>query len=115
MMQTDVKIASGESLSTVVDCLYGMPCGIVMPAAWTSAVISFAVAPSLPSGEPGTFVPLRNSAGGVVSVTVAAETAVSLDPAQFAGFRWLKLRSGTSASPVNQAADRTLDVILRDG
>jgi hypothetical protein len=50
---------------------------------------------------------------GEVSYPAAASEYLALDPTQFAGVRYLKLRSGTAGTPVNQGAERSLSVVLR--
>ena len=112
-----VTIASGESLSGVVDLRGIHPVGAYqvvgfqMPSSWTSASVSFAV-----SSDGVTFVPLYwdgaefvvNAGGGAV-----ASGGVSVEPSAFAGWPFLKVRSGTAASAVNQAAERSVVVLTR--
>ena len=104
-------IASGASSSNELNVGEWKYAGLVMPSSWTSAVITFLV--SNKSG--GTFVPLYDDAGVEVSVTVSQGTAVGLANAALAlaPWRYVKLRSGTAASPVNQAADRTIELVLK--
>jgi hypothetical protein len=106
-------IANAASLSAEVDLGLGRSLvGIIVPSTWTTAVLSFAASPT--SG--GTFYPLYNAAGSeVVTGSIAGGTAVwvALDPADFAGVRYLKVRSGTNAAPVNQAGADTLTLITR--
>lgn len=104
-------VASGASQSgelNVGDWTYA---GLVMPSEWTTADITFLV--SNKSG--GTFVPLYDDAGIEVTVKASQGTAVGLANAALAlaPWRYVKLRSGTSASAVNQAGDRTIEVVLK--
>lgn len=106
-------IANGASLSGTIDLGAGerQLVGIQMPAAWTAASLTFAV-----SHDGVTFVPLYwdgaeytiAAAGGA-----AASLGVSLEPSAFAGWPFVKVRSGTAASAVNQGAERTLVVLTR--
>ena len=106
-------IANGASLSDTVELGDGVRqlVGIQMPAAWTAASLTFAV-----SFDGTTFVPLYwdgaeytvAAAGGA-----AASLGVSLEPSAFAGWPFVRVRSGTAASAVNQAAERTLQVLTR--
>ena len=114
MDQTNVVIANGESLSGEIDLQHFLPCGVIMPSAWTAASLTFAGAADDGSGNPGTFVAITNDAGVEYTVTVAASKAVMIDPARLAGVRYVKIRSGTSSAAVNQGAARTLSVILRN-
>jgi len=82
-----------------------------MPAAWTSAVITF-----LASDSPnGTFSKVMSQNGTELSVTVAANGAYALETLspQLGIARYIKLRSGTAGSPVNQSAERTIKVLMR--
>lgn len=109
-------IASGDSLSTVINLgeeynvgIYQI-LGVQMPDAWTTASLTFTV-----SADGDTYTPLYwngelyeiDAAGGA-----AASRAVSLEPSAFAGWPYVKIRSGKKATPVNQAAERELVVML---
>jgi hypothetical protein len=98
-------IGIGAALSGAVDLGRTVLAGIVMPAAWTAAVMTFDV-----SADNATFVPLKY-AGAEVSLTVAASEGHSVDTSVFLGWRYLKVRSGTFATTVNQAAARTITLI----
>lgn len=103
-------IAAGQSLSGEVDIgsAYTLV-GIWMPAAWTAASLTFQVSPD--GGT--TWLEHYNAAGIETIVTVAAGQYVALDPALWRGVSALKIRSGTSASPVNQVAQATLNLVTR--
>jgi len=96
-------IASGTSLSPAVAVSNGRLIALQMPAAWTAAVLTFQG-----SMDGTTYTDLYDSLGSEISVTVAAAHGIALDVTAFAGWQWLKIRSGTGASAVNQGADRTL-------
>jgi len=107
-------IASGEALSGVVSTRgeYDPPAtfqviGLQFPSSWTAADVSFSV-----SADGSTFVPLFWN-GNEYVVGAAASTGVSLEPSALAGWPFVKVRSGTSGSPVNQAAERTVLVVTR--
>lgn len=94
-------IASGASLSGAVDCGEGWaPVGIGMPTAWTAADLSFQV-----SEDGATWREMM-----IDAKSAAASGYVPLSPANWCGVRYLKVRSGTSGTPVNQAAERVLTV-----
>lgn len=86
--------------------------GIIVPSTWTTAVMSFAAGLT----EDGTFYPVYSAAGAEVvtgSITGGTAVWVALDPADFAGIPWIKVRSGTSAAAVNQADGDVLTLVTR--
>ncbi|MDD5585626.1 MAG: hypothetical protein PHY92_01545 [Alphaproteobacteria bacterium] len=102
-------IASGQAVSGALN-LGGLRLfGFVMPAAWTAANLTFQM-----SHDGGTtWANVYDSNGNELTATVAASRYVALDPANFASLAMIKVRSGTSGTPVNQAAERTLQLVLR--
>ena len=105
----DATIAASGSLSGAVHLPNGHALvGILMPAAWDTAALTFQV-----SLDGTTFQNAYVAAGTEVSVTAAAATTIALDPATWLHARYLKVRSGTAASAVNQTAARTVGLILR--
>ena len=109
----EVVIASAASLSGTVQLQGGrfQLVAIQMPAAWTAASLTFAV-----SFDGTTFVPLH-WAGAEYTILAAggaaASLGVSLEPSAFAGWPFVRVRSGTAATAVNQGAERTLQVLTR--
>ena len=101
-------IASGGSLSGAVDIGDNVVVGIVIPAAWTVAVITFDA-----SIDGTTYGPLYDRYGTEYTVQVAAARAIPLSIQDFVGFRYLKIRSGTSGTPVNQGAERVISIVMR--
>lgn len=100
-------IANGASLSGALDLKSGRVVALAMPAAWTAAVVTFVV--SVDAGA--TYQDLYDQYGAEVSLTVTQGKTLQLDPAMFLGFTLLKVRSGTSAAAVNQAASRDLVLV----
>lgn len=96
-------IALNASLSGAVHLGSGVLTGIVMPAAWTAAGLTFQV-----SADGTTYNNLYDEFGGEVAVTVDASRFVRLNPSEWLGVQYVKIRSGTAALAVNQAAARTL-------
>ena len=85
--------------------------GIHMPAVWDAAVITFQV-----SMDNADYLDAYSAAGAEHTLTVAADQHIWLDPSQFASYRWVKVRSGTSAAPVNQTTgtdDKLVTLIIR--
>jgi hypothetical protein len=112
LAQTAV-IANGASLSDAIELGDGVRqvCGIQMPAAWTAASLTFAV-----SADGITYSPLYFDTGEYTVAAGAgavASAGISLEPRAFAGWPYVKVRSGTAASAVNQGAARTLTVLTR--
>jgi hypothetical protein len=56
---------------------------------------------------------LTSNAGTAVNYTVAASQYIAVDPATWRGVNCLKIRSGTSASPVAQTAAATMTLVTR--
>lgn len=103
-----VTIAAGASLSGAIDLATMRLSGIVVPAAWTTANLTFQA-----SADGATFNDLYDALGGEYTVQVGGPARhLQLPLADFLGLRWLKLRSGTAAAAVNQAGGRTLGLVL---
>lgn len=108
-------IASGQSLSDIVELRPQGRAGactlatIVMPSAWTSANITFQG-----SVDGQTFGNVYDDSGAEVTVAAAASRVIVVTASYFWGIRWIRLRSGTSSVPVNQAAQRTLTLYCRE-
>lgn len=103
-----VTILNGQSLSGAADLRGFELCALVFPAAWTAAGVSFQV-----SYDGVTFQDLYNATAEVTYAAAAANRALQVTPTDMAGVMLLKVRSGTSGTPVNQAADRIIAVIGR--
>lgn len=105
-------IPNGETITGVIDLEGGARRihGIVMPAAWTAAELTFLV-----SVDGVRWLPLRD---GTADVEIAAaggatdDTAFALaNHAALAGWPQVVIQSGTHAMPVAQGAERTLEVL----
>lgn len=101
------NIASGGSLSAAIPVAPLSPIGIVMPAAWDAAPLTFLV-----SVDDTTFSAMQ-SMTGEVSASAAAGQYIALNPDLFTGVVSFKIRSGTAGSPVTQTADRALTVVTK--
>ena len=109
----DVEIAINTAVSGTISLGVGLRTllGVLMPAGWTAASMTFAV-----SVDDSTYVPLHyrgeeyeiTAAGGA-----AAGLAVTIDPAAIAGWPYVRIRSGTAGTPVNQLAKRSFQVLTR--
>ncbi|HEY1311910.1 MAG TPA: hypothetical protein VGF02_13260 [Pseudolabrys sp.] len=101
-------IAAGTSLSVEVPLGEKTLVGIVMPAAWTAAGLTFQATP-----DDANFYELYDGAGNEVTLTAAAGQFLQVDPTRWRGITGIKLRSGTAASPVNQAAAAVVTLVTR--
>lgn len=105
-------IANGAALSGAINLGNSRLVAIQMPAAWTAANLTFQAAES----AGGTFQDVYDSGGTEVSVTAAASRFISLlETQRYRGMRNIKVRSGTTGTPVNQAAARDIILVLSDG
>ncbi len=108
-----VIIPNGASLSNPIDLGSTVLCAILIPAGWTAAGLSFQA-----SDDGGTtWFNIFDSTGAEVIVASAAVVAgqrISVDPSAFVGVDFIRVRSGYSAVPVNQTADRTLTLVSVD-
>lgn len=106
--QVPVTIGSGSALSPAIPLGEYVLTGIAMPAAWDAAALTFQV-----SADGGTTWGEMQSTSAVVSYTAAAAQYIAIDPTLWRGINMIKVRSGTSGTPVNQTADRVLTLVTR--
>lgn len=100
----DVTIPSGSAVTSRINLVGRVLTGIIMPANWTAASLTF----QGHVGVDGTPQNIFDSAGNELSVTAAASRFIPINPVNFYGVNFLIIRSGTSGAAVNQAADRVL-------
>jgi hypothetical protein len=104
-----VTIASGASLSGSTYLGNGKLVSIQMPSAWTTAVITIQG-----SYDGVNFYELYNDGGTEYSISAAAGQIIQLESIpNLEGVLYLKLRSGTAASPVNQSVAATITLGIR--
>lgn len=96
-------------MATGIDLQGCTPAAIEMPSAWDAANITLAASKTLS----GTYINVYDQFGTEVTITAAASRFIVLPPADWWSFRYIKLRSGTSGTPVNQTAARTLTIHCR--
>jgi hypothetical protein len=107
-----ITFPSGTALSSSIDLrspdLFGFnPLILITPAAWTAAVITAQL-----SLDGTTWSDIHLLTGEFTTTgTVLANQAHVFTAYPFRGMPFVRFRSGTSASPVNQAADRVVTVI----
>lgn len=111
MSLINLTIASGASQSDVLELFDRQHlCGIIMPAAWTAAAITVLGCDT----RNGTYLPMRDQLGAEISIAAGANMVLNLPPQLLAGAPFLRLRSGTAGTAVNQGGARTLIAMVRD-
>jgi hypothetical protein len=85
---------------------------IFMPSEWTAASLTFTESPA----QGGTFHNLYDDASASAEVTIpaaASETiTISDNKDKLSAMTYFKVRSGTSALPVQQGAERTIGLLF---
>ena len=106
---TVATIANGASLSGALDLGSMRLAGVLMPAAWTAAGLTFQA-----SYDNVTYFNVFGDAAeyAVASAAASVNNFVAVDRTKFASVRFIKVRSGTSGTPVNQGAQRLLPLVL---
>lgn len=99
-------IPNGAAVSQGVDLANHRLHHIVLPAGWSAAAVGFDV-----SHDGVSFAPLFNAAGEYSLSTASGGRAVMLDLPTFIGVRFVRIRSGVLATPVNQAAARDIALV----
>lgn len=103
-------IAPGTSLSDVITLSKANVIAIQIPSVWTSASITFSV-----SADGVNFFDLYDQAGNEFTIPAAAGRYFGgIDVLVMGSFNYMRVRSGTSASPVNQVAGAVLNCVLRN-
>lgn len=97
-------IASGASLSNSIGIqpTYTLA-GIQMPAAWDAASLTFQG-----SFDGTTYGDLYDNAGIEITIPAAAGRIIPIADSTLRTMPYLKIRSGASATPVAQTAERTI-------
>jgi len=113
----EVTIGENESLSDVIDVRGFRQMALGMPSEWTTANITFQNADK----EDGDFLDVYDDDGDELLVKAAADRLIVLSGQAekmpdsmnvVAPLRFIKLRSGTSGTPVDQGDDRKIKVYL---
>lgn len=102
-------IASGASITGNIDLGLMRLGRIMMPAAWTSANITLQTSPD---GVDWTSTGLYDATGAEYTITAAAGRSILVPLSDMLSVRYLRIRSGTSGTPVAQAAARSITLIL---
>ncbi len=105
-----VTIANGASISEVIDLTDTTLVGLIMPAVWTTAALNIGVSVDGTNWLVG-YDAFGSAANSIASPVVNG--AYALDANALLPWRFVRLRSGTAASPVNQGANRVFTLIKR--
>lgn len=108
-----VTIASGTAVSPLASITSGTLLGFIAPAAWDTAEFSIDVSTdtSLWNSVEGIITPTGLVTASWSSLTPGAAYAVDLQA--LLPWSYIRFRSGTMASPVNQSAARTFTIVTR--
>lgn len=110
--QVIATIASGASLTGAIDLEDFNLISIEMPIAWTTANLTLQASKE----SAGQYKDVYDDAGTEVSITAAGNRFLvigTVTKAAIRGLRFIKLRSGTTGTPVNQDAKREIIVHLK--
>lgn len=108
--QVQVKITSGTALSSVGLVSWEQLVGILMPAGWDAADITFQN-----SLDGTTFGDVFTVSGEykIPSAQVAVGRTLILSPLDTNPLFQIKVRSGITSAPVNQTADRIITLLIK--
>ena len=104
-----ITVAVDSSVAAAIDVGDGGLVAIQMPSAWTAASLTFQASADLN----GTYYDVYDITGTELAITTAASRYVALNASTFAGLRYIKIRSGTTGTPVVQGANRTIRTLVR--
>lgn len=97
------SIPAAGSITPAIDVGSYRLARVQIPATWTAAPLTFQM-----SADGVTYGDLFDATGTEYTAQVAAGRAVLLPLIDFIGARFIKIRSGPTAAPVAQAAQRDL-------
>ena len=88
--------------------------GIEVDTPWTDAGLSFLVGDQ--AGASATLAEAFEMDGTAITATIdsTVNNYIAIKPWDFVGIRFLQIRSGTHATPVNQGDTRTLKIYLTE-
>ncbi len=102
-----ITITSGQSESSALELISETLVGIYMPAAWDTADLAF-----LASSDGLSFSEMHEF-GSALTTQASAGQYVPLDFTKFVGAAYVKVRSESGGSAVNQTAERILTPVFR--
>ncbi len=101
-------IAKNDNLSTAVTLGERKHVGLIMPAAWDAADITFQV-----SYDGVKYVNLYDKTGAEAVYKTDAGAGIQIGDFDLAPWKYIKIRSGTVAVPVNQTDEREIQVVMK--
>lgn len=107
----DYVIPNGAAIAAAGVQVSGKLVGIIMPAAWTAAGLTFSASATLG----GTYYDIYDIGVERTIATAVVAAGAHLEPTSLNNWlavNFIKLRSGPGASPVNQGASRTFTLVL---
>jgi len=102
-------IATSASLSSGAQVNGIDVVGLLMPAGWDAAVITLQHSP-----DGSAWVNIYDQNGAELTLQAAASRYIILPPSLLPGVGWLRIRSGTSGTPVTQTATRAFSWSTRN-
>ena len=108
LIKRTVTILNGASLSDEITIEDAVLVAVQPDSGWNTAAISFQAR----SGD-NALGDLKFEGSELTAPAIEAEDYVTFTPGKFAGVQFLKLRSGTSGSVVNQTGDSVITLTLR--
>lgn len=103
-----VTIANGASLSSTADLAGATLIGIITPNTLDGTVITLQA-----SIDNTNFFNVFDGTGTETSLAVSTNRYIPLNPADYVSFRYLKLRTGTSATGTTQGGSRSITLVYR--
>ena len=108
-------IPSGASLSDEVNVGSRTIVGVIMPAGWDAAGITFQALVREPSANPKVpvFGNVQDESGTEFTITTPIQDEyVAITATKLVALGRVKVRSGTAGAAVNQTANRTITLVL---
>ena len=105
---TTVTIANGASLSDAAQIAEFINASVILPSGWTTQAITFQG-----SQDNTTFANVYDKDGVEVTIPGAVASASYEIPAAVMNHKFIKIRSGTAASPQNQAGGDILTIAAK--
>src|SRR3990167_3412769 len=104
LTKNNCVIAISTTTSAAVDLQGLVICQLIIPSAFTGTAITFESSP-----DDGTYQALYNSSNTQLSITVGTSRTYNINPADFAGCRFLKIFSNDT-----ETAARTIQIMTRE-
>ena len=102
----EATIPINTALSDILDTGGGRVVGVIASAAWTAATLGFL------GGMDGVNMYTLDDGTAEVAEVIVAGNQLALQTNLEGAGRYIQLRSGTKAVPVNQTTERTLYVLV---